>query len=174
MAGAGFVARSFSGDAKQVRELLKAALSHRGTAVLDIISPCVAFNNIDTSRKSYGYGREHEAPLHDFGWVPQKAEIIIDEQSPGTVRDIELHDGSHVQLRKLREDYDPTDKMEALRRLHETEHGEEFITGLIYFDPNRESLAEAADLTDTPLAHLPDDMIRPSKESLDNLMANLM
>jgi 2-oxoglutarate ferredoxin oxidoreductase subunit beta len=174
MAGCGFVARSFSGDAKQVRELLKAALSHRGTAVLDIISPCVAFNNIDTSRKSYGYGREHEAPLHDFGWVPEKAEIMIDEQSPGTLRDIELHDGSHVQLRKLREDYDPTDKMEALRLLHETEHGEEFITGLIYFDPNRESLAEAADLTDTPLAHLPDEMIRPSKESLDNLMANLM
>jgi len=173
MAGAGFVARSFSGDAKQVRELLKAALSHRGTAVLDIISPCVAFNNIDTSRKSYGYGREHEAPLHDFGWVPQEAEIIIDGQSPGTIRDIVMHDGSHVQLRKLREDYDPTDKMEALRLLQETEHGEEFITGLIYFNPNRESLAEAADLIDTPLAHLPDELIRPSKESLDSLMANL-
>ena len=174
MAGAGFVARSFSGDAKQVRELLKAALSHRGTAVLDIISPCVAFNNIDTSRKSYGYGREHEAPLHDFGWVPQEAEITIGEQSPGTVRDIELHDGSRVQLHKLGEEYDPTDKMQALRLLQETEHSEEFITGLIYFDNRRESLAEAADLTDTALAHLPDEKIRPSEESLDKLMANLM
>ena len=174
MAGAGFVARSFSGDAKQVRELLKAALSHRGTAVLDIISPCVAFDNIDTSRKSYGYGREHEAPLHDFGWVPQENEIIIEEQSPGDLRDIELHDGSHIQLRRLAEDYDPTNRMAALNLLAETEHTEEFATGLIYFDPNRESLAEAADLTDTPLALLPDDMIRPSKESLDNMMARLM
>jgi len=174
MAGAGFVARSFSGDAKQVRELLKAALSHRGMAVLDIISPCVAFNNIDTSRKSYGYGREHEAPLHDFGWVPPALEIEIDGHVPGTVRDIEMHDGSHVQLRKLEEDYDPTDKMEALRLLQETEHTEEFVTGLIYFNPIRESLAEAADLPDTPLALLPDEMIRPSKESLDELMASLM
>jgi 2-oxoglutarate ferredoxin oxidoreductase subunit beta len=174
VAGAGFVARSFSGDAKQVRELLKAALSHRGTAVLDIISPCVAFNNVDTSRKSYGFGREHEAPLHDFGWVPPAVEIEIEAHEPGTVRDIELHDGSHVQLRKLREDYDPTDKIEALRLLQETEHSEEFVTGLIYFDPMRDSLAEAAHLPDTPLALLPDEMIRPSKESLDELMASLL
>jgi 2-oxoglutarate ferredoxin oxidoreductase subunit beta len=174
MAGAGFVARSFSGDAKQVRELLKAALSHRGTAVLDIISPCVAFNNVDTSRKSYGFGREHEAPIHDFGWVPPATEIVIDDQEPGTIRGIELHDGSHVQLRKLEEDYDPTDRMEALRLLEETERTEEFVTGLIYFDPVRESLAEAADLPDTPLAFLPDEVIRPSKESLDELMATLL
>ena len=174
IAGAGFVARSFSGDAKQVRELLKAALSHRGMAVLDIISPCVAFNNVDTSRKSYGFGREHEAPLHDFGWVPPATEIEIEGHDPGTVRDIILHDGSHVRLRKLREDYDPTDKIEALRLLHETEHSEEFVTGLIYFDPVRDSLAEAAHLPDTPLALLPDEVIRPSKESLDELMASLL
>ncbi|MDX1413190.1 MAG: 2-oxoacid:ferredoxin oxidoreductase subunit beta [Candidatus Promineifilaceae bacterium] len=174
MAGAGFVARSFSGDAKQVRELLKAALSHRGMAVLDIISPCVAFNNEDTSTKSYGYGREHEAPLHDFGWVPPAEEIEIDPQTPGDVRGIELHDGSHIKLVNLDEDYDPTNKMEALRVLQETELTAEFITGLIYFDPSRESLAEASDLPDTPLAHLPDEMIRPSKDSLDKLMDKLM
>mgnify|MGYP001820825650 CR=1 FL=1 len=174
MAGAGFVARSFSGDAKQVRELLKAALSHRGTAVLDIISPCVAFNNEDTSSKSYGYGREHEAPLHDFGWVPPEEEIVIEEQEPGAVKDIVMPDGSHIQLRRLDEDYDPTDRMAALSLLHGTEHTEEFITGLIYFDPRRESLAEASDLTDTPLAHLPDEVLRPPKESLDEIMANLM
>ncbi len=174
VAGAGFVARSFSGDAKQVRELLKAALSHRGMAVLDIISPCVAFNNVDTSRKSYGFGREHEAPLHDFGWVPPAVEIEIEAHEPGTVRDIELHDGSHVQLRKLREEYDPTDKINALRLLQETEHSEEFVTGLIYFDPVRDSLAEAAHLPDMPLALLPDEVIRPSKESLDELMASLL
>ena len=72
------MARSFSGDAKQVRELLKAALSHRGTAVLDIISPCVAFNNHDTSTKSYGYGKDHEDQLHEIGWVPPAEEIEID------------------------------------------------------------------------------------------------
>ena len=173
MAGAGFVARSFSGDAKQVRELLKAALSHRGTAVLDIISPCVAFNNVDTSSKSYGFGREHEAPLHDFGWVPPALEIEIEEHEPGTLRDIIMHDGSHIQLRKLQEDYDPTNRMEALRLLEETEHSEEFVTGLIYFNPVRESLAEAANLPDTPLALLPDEVIRPSKESLADVMASL-
>ncbi|UCC54710.1 MAG: 2-oxoacid:ferredoxin oxidoreductase subunit beta [Anaerolineaceae bacterium] len=173
MAGAGFVARSFSGDAKQVRELLKAALSHRGTAVLDIISPCVAFNNVDTSSKSYGFGREHEAPLHDFGWVPPALEIEIEEHEPGTLRDIILHDGSRIRLRKLQEDYDPTNRMEALSLLEETEHTEEFVTGLIYFNPVRESLAEAANLPDTPLALLPDEVIRPSKESLADLMASL-
>ena len=173
MAGAGFVARSFSGDAKQVRELLKAALSHRGTAVLDIISPCVAFNNVDTSSKSYGFGREHEAPLHDFGWVPPALEIEIEEHEPGTLRAIIMHDGSHIQLRKLQEDYDPTNRMEALRLLEETEHTEEFVTGLIYFNPVRESLAEAANLPDTPLALLPDEVIRPSKESLADVMASL-
>lgn len=106
MAGCGFVARSFSGDAKQVRELLKAALSHRGTAVLDIISPCVAFNNHDTSTKSYGYGKDHEEQLHDIGWVPPTEEIVIDEYAPGEMKVVEMHDGSHLQLRKLDEDYD--------------------------------------------------------------------
>ncbi len=94
--------------------------------------------------------------------------------TPGEVRDIEMHDGSHIQLRKVDEDYDPTDKMAALSLLYKTEHSEEFTTGLIYFDPTRESLAEAADLTDTPLALLPDEVIRPSKKSLDELMASLM
>ena len=98
----------------------------------------------------------------------------IDPQSPGEVRGIQLHDGSHIKLVNLDENYDPTDKMEALRLLQQTEHTAEFITGLIYFDPTRESLAEASDLPDTPLALLPDEMIRPPKESLDDLMAKLM
>lgn len=174
MAGAGFVARSFSGDANQVRELLKAALSHRGMAVLDIISPCVAFNNEDTSSKSYGFGREHEAPLHDFGWVPPAEEIEIESQEPGDIREIKLHDGSHIVLKSLDEKYDPTNKMEAIRILQETEDTAEFITGLIYFDPSRESLAESADLPETALAHLPDEMIRPPKKALDDIMSKLM
>lgn len=174
VAGCGFVARTFSGDAKQVRELLKAALSHRGTAVLDIISPCVAFNNHDSSTKSYGYGREHEEPLHEFGWVPPAEEIEISEYEPGELRVVEMHDGSHIQLRKLEEDYDPTDKMGAMHRLQWAEEKQEFITGLLYYDPHRPSLAEASDLTEAPLAELSAEAIRPSKESLAELMTSLM
>ncbi len=173
LGGAGFVARSFSGDAKQVRELLKAALSYEGTAVLDIISPCVAFNNADTSTKSYGYGREHEEPLHDFGWVPPAEEIEIDEYEPGEMKVVEMHDGSHIQLRKLEEDYDPTNRMGAIHRLLWAEEKREFITGLIYYDDERPSLAKASNLVDTPLSHLQEDVIRPSAESLADLMASM-
>ncbi|MFL7837686.1 MAG: 2-oxoacid:ferredoxin oxidoreductase subunit beta [Candidatus Promineifilaceae bacterium] len=173
-AGAGFVARSFSGDAKQVRELLKAAMSHRGTAVIDIISPCVAFNNIDTSTKSYSYGREHEVQIHDFGWVPPAEEIELNDHEPGDTREIEMPDGSHIRLRKLEEDYDPTDKAAALTLLQQAEQKQELITGLIYFNNVRESLAEAADLPETPLAHLGADKIRPSAESLKKMMDELL
>lgn len=171
--GAGFVARSFSGDAKQVRALMKAALSFNGTAVLDIISPCVAFNNADTSTKSYGYGKDNEEPLHDFGWVPAREEIEIDEYAPGEMRVVAMHDGSHIQLRKLEEDYDPTDRMGAVHRLLWAEEKREFITGLIYYNPERETLAEASDLGDTPLVHLSDEQIRPSQKALDDLMASM-
>ncbi len=173
MAGCGFVARSFSGDAKQVRELLKAALSHEGTAVLDIISPCVAFNNLDSSTKSYSYGREHEEPLQIIGWVPPTEEIEIGAYAPGEMQVVEMHDGSHIQLRKLEEDYDPTDKMGAIHRLMWAEEKREFITGLIYYDDKRPSLAEASHLTETPLAHLQGDQIRPSAESLEKIMHRL-
>lgn len=173
VAGCGFVARSFSGDAKQVRELLKAALSHRGTAVLDIISPCVAFNNHDTSTKSYGYGKDNEEPLHDFGWVPPAEEIEIDDYEPGEMQIVEMHDGSHIQLRKLEEDYDPTDKMGAMHRLQWAEQNREFITGLIYYDPERPSLAEVSQMTKTALADLPDEKIRPSATQLAELMNTL-
>jgi 2-oxoglutarate ferredoxin oxidoreductase subunit beta len=174
VAGAGFVARSFSGDASQVRELLKAAMSFKGTAVLDIISPCVAFNNQDTSTKSYGYGREHEAPLQDFGWVPSSEEVEIDEYDPGETRVVEMPDGSYIKLRKLEEEYDPTDKIAALRRLEEAEHSQELITGLIYLSQERPTLDEVNELVDTPLAYLPDEQLRPPKEKLDELMSGLM
>lgn len=174
VAGAGFVARSFSGDASQVRELLKAAMSFKGTAVLDIISPCVAFNNQDTSTKSYGYGREHEAPLQDFGWVPSSEEVEIDEYDPGEMKVVEMPDGSYIKLRKLEEEYDPTDKIAALRRLEEAEHSQELITGLIFLSQERPTLDEVNELVDTPLAYLPDEQLRPPKEKLDELMSGLM
>jgi 2-oxoglutarate ferredoxin oxidoreductase subunit beta len=170
IAGCGFVARSFSGDPKQVRELLKAALSHRGTAVLDIISPCVAFNNEDTSTKSYGYGRKYEEPLHDIGYVPQRDEIMIDDYAPGEMKVVQLHDGSLIQLRKLDMNYDPSSRREALTRLEKAASREEFVTGLIYFNPDRPNLAEISNIVDTPLAHLSDEQLRPGPDKLQKVL----
>ena len=172
VAGCGFVARSFSGDPNQVRELMKAALSHRGTAVLDIISPCVAFNNKDFSTKSYGWGKQHEEPLHGLDYIPIREEIVIDEYEPGEVKPVELHDGSHILLRKLEEDYDPTSRAGALSRLETALDQQEFITGLIYFDDTRPSLAETEGLHDDAptLAGLPDEKLRPSRDKLQDVM----
>lgn len=172
IAGCGFVARSFSGDPKQVRELLKAALSHRGTAMLDIISPCVTFNNRDDSTKSYGWGKANQAPLHDIHYVPVQEEITIDEYEPGELKTVEMHDGSVIHLRKLEQDYDPTDRMSALTRLETARQKQEFITGLLYIDDSRPSLAEVSQLPDTPLAQLPPEKLRPSPEALQEVMAS--
>lgn len=173
-ADASFVARSFAGDAKQVRELLKAALSHRGTAVLDIISPCVTFNNHETSTKSYPYGKVHEEPLQDITYVPEYEPITIAEYEPGELQPVELHDGSHLMLKKLDPDkHDPTDKLAAFRLLEEARLNEQFITGLIYVDEHRETLPEVSHLVSTPLAQLTDDQIRPSREALDGIMEHL-
>ena len=116
--GATFVARSFSGDGKQLVPLLQGAFSHRGTAILDIISPCVTFNDHEGSTKSYAYVKEHDVVLHTADYIAGGREIAVDYE-PGTVRDVELDDGSHVLLRKLDVDYDPTDAMNALRTIHE-------------------------------------------------------
>lgn len=175
IAGCGFVARSFSGDPQQVRELLKAALSHRGTAMLDIISPCVTFNNRDDSPKSYSWGKEHEEPLHEINFVPtgfvaEQNEIIIDEYDPGQVTQVQLHDGAQIVLRKLEEEYDPTDRLSALQRLEAARQNGEFITGLVYIDNSRPSLAEVSNLVDEPLAHLSDDQLRPSPKALAEIL----
>ncbi|MCX7601346.1 MAG: 2-oxoacid:ferredoxin oxidoreductase subunit beta [Meiothermus sp.] len=169
VAGCGFVARSFAGDAKQVRELLKAALSFRGTALLDIISPCVTFNNEDDSPKSYGYGTKHEKPLHELGFIPYAEEIQIAPMEPGELRTVRLHDGSLISLRNLDSDYDPTHKLGALERLHRAQETGEFITGLIYYNPDRPSLAEVEELH-TPLAQLPPEQLRPGRESLEQFL----
>jgi 2-oxoglutarate ferredoxin oxidoreductase subunit beta len=177
VAGCGFVARSFSGDPKQVRALLKAALSHRGTAMLDIISPCVTFNNRDDSPKSYSWGKAHEERLHDLDYypsdyVPEQEEIVIEQYEPGEANRVELHDGSVIRLRKLEEDYDPTDRMGALHRLEWARQQKEFITGLIFFDDNRLSMAEVNGLGQIPLAELPEEKLRPSREELARVMGS--
>ncbi|MCW5882275.1 MAG: 2-oxoacid:ferredoxin oxidoreductase subunit beta [Anaerolineae bacterium] len=173
IAGAGFVARSFAGDAKQVRELLKAAMRFKGMALLDIISPCVTFNNDPEANKSYDYGKAHEEPLHEITFIPDFDEIKVDYE-PGTVQQVQMHDGPVIQLRKLEEDYDPTHKMAALMRLEEAREKQEFITGLIYFDQSRPSLTELENMVDTPLALLGQDQTRPSRDSLAKLMTEFV
>jgi 2-oxoglutarate ferredoxin oxidoreductase subunit beta len=172
VAGCGFVARSFAGDAKQVRELLKAAFSYEGTAVVDIISPCVTFNNHEDSTKSYPYGKAHEERLHDITFIAQREEITVDYE-PGTVQEVRLHDGPVIQLRKLDASHDPTDRLRALRLLEEARAKQEFITGLIYLDESRPTLPDLLELPETPLVHLSEQALRPPKEALDKLIASL-
>lgn len=170
--GCGFVARSFAGDAKQVRELLKAAISYEGTAVLDIISPCVTFNNHEDSTKSYPYGKANEERLHDITFVQKYDEISVD-YDPGTTLEVKLHDGPTIQLKKLERDYNPMDKIAALKLLSEAETNREFITGLIYINQARGTFPEVLNLPEVALANLADEVLRPSKDTLDRLMAEL-
>jgi 2-oxoglutarate ferredoxin oxidoreductase subunit beta len=170
VANASFVARSFAGDPKQVKELLKAAISHKGIAILDIISPCVTFNNSDTAHHSYTWGRQHEVALHELSFVPPAEEIMV-EYIEGQSIEVEMHDGSHVLLRKLENDYDPTDRAGILCMLEEANRLGELITGLIYIDPGQPSLFDVYNLVDEPLNRLPEDKLRPPKETIDQVNA---
>jgi len=173
-ADASFVARSFAGDAKQVRELLKAALSHKGTAVLDIISPCVTFNNHETSSKSYPYGKAHQEPLQDITYIPHYEPITIIAPEPGEVQAVEMHDGSHVMLKKLDPlMHDPTSKQAAYHLLEVAHREGHFITGLIYVDQSRPTLGETNHMVPQPLVSLTEEQLRPPRKALDDLMAHL-
>jgi len=173
IAGAGFVARSFSGDVKQVRQLMRAAMSYNGTAVLDINSPCVTFNDEPDSNKSFAFGKEHEYQLHEIGVILPFEEVHVDYE-PGTVQEVKMHDGPVIQLRKLEESYDPTNKMAAIARIEQARENNEFITGLLYFNESRPSLTEMENLVETPLAQLTQAQVRPSRESLDKLMRDFI
>src|SRR5438045_6537292 len=139
--GATFVARSFSGDKKQLLALLEGAIAHRGTVMLDVISPCVTFNDHEGSTKSYAYVKEHEESLEEVSFVPFFEDISVD-YDPGTTTNITLHDGSHLLLKKLGKDYDPTNRGDALRILTEAHDKNEVLTGLFYVDTNRQSFME--------------------------------
>ncbi len=171
-ANATFVARSFAGDPKQVEELLKAALSHRGIAILDIISPCVTFNNHDTSTKSYGFGKENEVALHELNFVPFTLdEIEIEEYEDET--EVELHDGSKLRLKKLDPSHDPTDKSAAYRAVERGHKEGKLITGLLYVTETEPDLVELLQMTPTPLAQLPVEKLRPDRKALADIMASL-
>ncbi len=170
--GATFVARSFSGDKKQLLTLLKAALSHRGTVMLDVISPCVTFNDHEGSTKSYSYVKDHDEPLEDISFVPYFEDISVDYE-PGTARSVTLHDGSTILLKKVDHDYDPTDRIQALKTLHEASRRGELATGLIYIEPDRDDFLEQLNLVDEPLSTLPLERTRPPKAALDEIMESL-
>jgi len=167
--GATFVARSFSGDGKQLVPLLQAAFSHRGTAIVDIISPCVTFNDHEGSTKSYAHVKDHDVVLHTVDFIAGSKEIQADYE-PGSVHDVELEDGSHVILRKLDTDYDPTDAIGALRTIHESTARGEFVTGLLYVDTHQRDLCEREHLTKRPLATLDESALRISKPDWAKLM----
>jgi len=170
--GATFVARSFSGDKKQLLAILKAALSHRGTAMIDVISPCVTFNDHEGSTKSYSYVKEHDEPLGEVSFVPFFEDISV-EYDPGTTTEVRMHDGSRLLLKKLGTDYNPTDRMQALHVLHETLRRGEFATGVIYVEPDKDDFITQLNLVDTPLAALPMERTRPSQAVLDEVMESL-
>lgn len=161
-----FVARSFAGDPKQVKELIKAALSHGGISVLDIISPCVTFNNQDTAMHSYTWGKEHEVALHELSFVPPAEEIMI-EYGEGEAKEVTLHDGSTVVLKKLGKEYDPTNRAEAVRVLEEANAQQVLLTGLIYINTEQPTLREIYNITEMPLNRLSQERIRPSCESME-------
>jgi 2-oxoglutarate ferredoxin oxidoreductase subunit beta len=170
--GATFVARSFSGDKTQLVPLIKAALRHPGPAFIDCISPCVAFNNHEGSTKSYDFVREHNEAMNQLDVILGRDPISA-EYAPGEVRDVTQHDGSVLRLRKLHEDYDPTDRVAAMHHLHERKAAGEIVTGLLYIDPEPEDLHHHLDTIALPLNRLDDASLVPGSAALAKVNAAL-
>ena len=167
--GCGFVARSFSGDPKQVRALIKGALAHGGTALIDILSPCVTFNNHEGSTKSYTFAKANEDPLHDINFIPNYEQIEVDYEA-GAMQVVTLHDGSVITLRKLEVDYDATSKERARKLLRKAQEENHFYTGLLYYNDNSSTVQENLDLVSEPLATLPNSMVCPDRATFDTIM----
>jgi 2-oxoglutarate ferredoxin oxidoreductase subunit beta len=170
--GATFVGRSFSGDKKQLLAMLKAAIAHKGTVLLDVISPCVTFNDHEGSTKSYKFMQDHDEPVSEIGFVASFEDIEVDYDS-GEVYDVQMHDGSSLRLRKLKDDYDPTDKANAVRTLMEAQESQEVLTGVFYIDTQKPTFIDLLNVVDEPLGQLPESMTRPPKSVLDQLMTSL-
>ena len=167
--GATFVGRSFSGDKKQLSAMLKAAIAHRGTVLLDVISPCVTFNDHEGSTKSYKYMQDHDASVSEIGFIPQFEDISIDYDHDTTVS-VQMHDGSHMRLRKIHEDYDPTSKTRAMNLLLNDKETGEVLTGVFYIDTQQTDFTTLLNTVDEPLATLSSDRVRPTPQVLESLM----
>jgi 2-oxoglutarate/2-oxoacid ferredoxin oxidoreductase subunit beta len=170
--GATFVGRSFSGDKKQLLSMLKAAIAHKGMVLIDIISPCVTFNDHEGSTKSYKFLQKYNDPINELDFTANFDDIEVDYDA-GQVFDVKLHDGSSLRLRKLLENYDPADKANAVRSLMEAQEKEEILTGVFYINTQKPTLIDLLNLVDEPLATLPESITRPPKSALDSLMKNL-
>ena len=170
--GCTFVARSFSGDGKQLVPLIKAAIAHRGTAVLDVISPCVTFNDHDGSTKSYSWVKDHDEQIQDVTFIPYFEEIHIDYE-PGTMKEVELHDGSHLVLKKLAEDHDPTDRIGAMRLIEEARERNQLLTGLLYIDEDAQDFATREHLPSRPLRDYGEAELRIGREDFVQHMSEL-
>ena len=172
VSNATFVARSFAGNPKQVKELLKAALSHDGIALLDIISPCVTFNNQVNAYHSYAWGKDHEEPLHEISYIAPRNEIMLeDELADGEVREVAMHDGSVVILKNLEKGYDTSSRIEAMRVMEEAQRNAWMLTGLLYLDTSKPNLTSIYNLVDTPLNRLTEADLRPAPKTIDRVNA---
>jgi len=170
--GATFVARSFSGDKKQLQAILKAAITHKGLSVIDVISPCTTFNDHEGSTKSYSYVKDHEEPLHELDFVPFYEDISV-EIPEGELTEVAMHDGSKLRIKKLGRDFDPTNKFHALEALDKANANGEVLTGVLYVDTSKPTFMDMLSIDDAPLATLPESKTRPPKEALDQAMEEL-
>ncbi len=170
--GCSFVARSFSGSRKQLTALIRAGMSHRGMAVIDVISPCVTFNNNEESYKSLQYVKNNNEELHGLDYIPHFNPIEEVEIPSGGYKEVKLHDGSYLRLETISEEHDVGDRMMALNAINNAEEKDKHVTGLLYFQEGIPTLDETENLVDTPLAELSEEMLRPSKETLEKLLTD--
>jgi 2-oxoglutarate ferredoxin oxidoreductase subunit beta len=171
--GASYVGRSFSGDKEQLVPLIKGALRHRGAALLDVISPCVAFNNHAGSTKSYDYVRAHNEAVNRLDFMPRR-DAISAMYAPGEVIEVTQHDGSMLRLRKLGEGYDPGDRLAAMTHIAAHEARGEILTGLLYVDASADDLHEHLKTVETPLNRLGDRDLCPGSAALAAINAELV
>jgi 2-oxoglutarate ferredoxin oxidoreductase subunit beta len=170
--GASFVARSFSGDKNQLVPIIKAAIEHKGAAFIDVISPCVAFNNHAGSTKSYDYVREHNEAVNRLDFITGREPIEID-YAPGTVQTVEQHDGSTLVLRKVNADYDVHDRVAAMNFLHQHAAQGQIVTGVLFLDREAEDLHQHLNTTDMPLNTLSEKELCPGAAKLEEINASL-
>jgi 2-oxoglutarate ferredoxin oxidoreductase subunit beta len=170
--GASFVARGFSGDKEQLVPLIKAAISHRGAAFIDVISPCVAFNNHPGSTKSYDYVREHNEAVNRLDVISPRAEIVV-QHAPGELLEVEQHDGTVLRLRKLHEGHDASDRIAAMNWIQQRQAAGEVVTGLLYVDPEATDLHQHLQTPTAALNRLEADRLCPGPAALDRINAAL-
>jgi 2-oxoglutarate ferredoxin oxidoreductase subunit beta len=170
--GATYVGRGFSGNKEQLVPLIKGAMSHGGAAFIDVISPCVAFNNHHGSTKSYDYVREHNEAVSRIDFISERSEITV-QAAPGEVVDVRQHDGSLLRLRSLHTDYNPTDRYAAMAYMQKHQALGEVVTGLLYVDPLAVDLHTALNTSAAPLHSMEADALCPGADALARINAAL-